>query len=90
MDFESIMKMPVIGQTITSAIEAGNKWGQTYVNDSRWTDDRDKMANNVIYQSTLWSVGNGISNGLLGIAGIPGDVAITLYSQVKLTSALFT
>ncbi len=90
MDFESIMNMPIIGQTITSAIEGGNKWGQTYVNDSRWTDDRDKMANNVIYQSTLWSVGNGISNGLLGIAGIPGDVAITLYSQVKLTSALFT
>jgi uncharacterized protein (DUF697 family) len=90
MDFESIMKMPVIGQTITSAIGGGNKWGQTYVNDSRWTDDRDKMANNVIYQSTLWSVGNGISNGLLGIVGIPGDVAITLYSQVKLTSALFT
>ncbi|MBD2529090.1 hypothetical protein H6G97_05705 [Nostoc flagelliforme FACHB-838] len=35
-------------------------------------------------------MGNGISNGLLGIAGIPSDVVITLYSQVKLTSALFT
>jgi uncharacterized protein (DUF697 family) len=90
MDFESIMKMPVIGQTISSAIEGGNKWGQTYVNDSRWTGDRDKMANNVIYQSTLWSVSGGIGSGLVGIAGIPFDVTSTLYSQVKLASTLFT
>ncbi|MEH2291529.1 hypothetical protein [Nostoc sp.] len=45
MDFESIMKMPVIGQTIASAIEAGREWGQTYLNDSRWWGDKDKMAN---------------------------------------------
>ena len=48
------------------------------------------MANHAIYESTLWSVGNDIWNGLLGIAGIPTDIAITLYSQVKLSSTLFT
>ena len=48
------------------------------------------MANHAIYESTLWSIGNGIWNGLLGIARIPTDIAITLYSQVKLSSTLFT
>lgn len=52
------------------------------------------MANRAIYESTLWSVGSGIGsgigNGLLGIAGIPTDVSITLYSQVKLSFTLFT
>lgn len=90
MDFDSIMKMPVIGQTIDRGINGGTEWGQTYLNDPRWLGDKDKMANNVIYQSTLWSVGNGIASGVVGIAGIPLDVATALYSQVKLASALFT
>ncbi|MHC5717925.1 MAG: hypothetical protein ACYTX0_38965 [Nostoc sp.] len=90
MDFDSIMKMPVIGQTIAHGIEGGRDWGQTYLDDSRWCGDKDKMANNVIYQSTLWSVGEGIGSGFIGIAGIPFDVANTLYSQVKLASTLFT
>jgi hypothetical protein len=90
MDFDSIMKMPVIGQTITHAIEGGREWGQTYLDDPRWWDDKDKMANNAIYQSTLWSVGTGVGTGFAGLAGIPADVVSTLYSQVKLASALFT
>ncbi len=90
MDFDSIMKMPVIKETIAHAMEGGREWGQTYLNDSRWWGNKDKMANNVIYQSTLWSVGEGIGSGLVGLAGIPLDVVSTLYSQVKLASTLFT
>lgn len=90
MDFDSIMKMPAIGQAIAHAIEDGRQWGQTFLSDSHWCNDRDRMANQVIFESTFWSVGNGIGNGLLGIAGIPTDIAITLYSQVKLSSTLFT
>jgi hypothetical protein len=90
MDFDSIMKMPVIGQTIAYAIEDGKQWGQSYANNFYWASNKDDIANQIILESTFWSVGNGIVNGLLGLAGIPTDVAITLYSQVKLTSALFT
>jgi hypothetical protein len=35
------------------------------------------------------SVGNGIASGVVGVAGIPVDVATALYSQVKLASSLF-
>jgi hypothetical protein len=90
MDFESIINMPVIGQIITHAIEGGRDWGQTFLQDSSWGGDRERMANHAIYESTLWSVGNGIGNGFLGIAGIPSEVSIFLYSQVKLASALFS
>ncbi len=90
MDYNSIMEMPVIGQTIDSAIKEGNKWGKTFLNDSCWFGDRERMADHAIYESTLWSVGNGIGNGLIGLAGIPSDVAITLFSQVKLASTLLT
>jgi hypothetical protein len=90
LDLDSIMKMPAIGQVISHAIEEGRLWGETFLSDSSWWDNKDKMANHAIYESTLWSVGNGIWNGLLGIAGIPTDIAITLYSQVKLSSTLFT
>ena len=90
MDYESIIEMPIIGEIISNAIDEGNKWGETFTTDSSWLDNRDRMANHAIYESTLWSVGNGIGNGFLGLAGIPTDIAITLYSQVKLASALFT
>ncbi|NJL65320.1 MAG: hypothetical protein HC903_30505 [Methylacidiphilales bacterium] len=90
MDYESIIKMPVIGQTIDSAIAGGNEWGKTFINDSCWFGDRNRMADHAIYESTFWSVGNGIANGLIGLVGIPSDVAITLYSQIKLASTLFT
>lgn len=89
LDFDSIMNMPAIGQAIAHAIEDERQWGQTFLSDSHWCNDRDRMANQVIFESTLWSVGNGIGNELLGIAGIPNDIAITLYSQVKLSSTLF-
>lgn len=90
MDYESIIEMPIIGEIISNAIDEGYEWGETFTTDSSWLDNRDRMANHAIYESTLWSVGNGIGNGFLGLAGIPTDIAITLYSQVKLASALFT
>lgn len=89
LDFDSIIKMPAIAQVISHAIEEGRLWGETFINDSSWWDNKDRMANYAVYESTLWSVGNGIWSGLLGIARIPTDIAITLYSQVKLSSTLF-
>ncbi|MBE9105428.1 hypothetical protein IQ229_10890 [Nostoc cf. edaphicum LEGE 07299] len=86
MDFGSV---PGIGSIIDKAIKDGREWGQTFLNDSSWHGDKDKMANHAIYESTLWSVGNGIAGGAVGIAGIPFEVAGTLYSQVKLASTLF-
>ncbi|MDJ0619398.1 MAG: EcsC family protein [Calothrix sp. MO_192.B10] len=85
-----LMKMPVIGQAIGAAINDGKKWGQKFLNEQRWSNNWDKMANHAIYESTLWSVGSGIGHGFVGIAGIPSDVSFTLYSQVKLASTLFT
>ncbi|MBD2193939.1 MULTISPECIES: EcsC family protein [Calothrix] len=90
MDLDSIMNMPGIGPIIASAIEDGRKWGKTFIQDSSWKSDKQRMANHAIYESTLWSVGNGIAGGVVGIAGIPIEIATTLYSQVKLASTLFT
>ncbi|MBE9001029.1 hypothetical protein IQ274_23100 [Nostoc sp. LEGE 12447] len=89
MDFESIMNMPFIWQNIVSAIEEGREWGQTFLNDSSWGGDREQMLNHAIYESTLWSVGNGIASGVVGVAGIPFEIVSTLYAQVKLASTLF-
>lgn len=83
------MNMPVIGQTIAYAIEDGRQWGLSFANNFYWVGNRDNIANLMILESTVWSVGNGIVNGLIGLAGIPTDIAITLYSNVKLASALF-
>ncbi|MEH2238375.1 hypothetical protein [Nostoc sp.] len=47
------------------------------------------MVNHAIYESTLWSVGNGIASGVVGVAGIPFEIVSTLYAQVKLASTLF-
>ncbi|MBW4563186.1 MAG: EcsC family protein [Mojavia pulchra JT2-VF2] len=90
MDFDSLMQMPVIGETIAYAIEDGRQWGQSFANNFYWAGNKDNIANLMILESTVWSVGNGILNGVLGFAGIPTEIAITLYSQVKLASALFT
>lgn len=90
MDLHSIIEMPVIKDIINHAIEGGREWAQSFLNDSSWKGDKERMANHAIYESTLWSIGNGIGNGLLGIAGIPSEISIFLYSQVKLASALFT
>ncbi|MBG1258670.1 EcsC family protein [Nostoc commune] len=89
MDFESIMNMPVIGQIIANAIEDGRQWGQSFANNFYWVGNRDNIANLMILESTAWSVGNGILSGLIGLAGIPTDIAITLYSNIRLASALF-
>ena len=90
MNYESIMKLPIIGQIIVNGIEDGRKWGQSYLEDSRWCGVQDKMANHAIYESVIWSVGEGVASGIVGVAGITLDVVSTLYSQVKLTSTLFT
>jgi uncharacterized protein (DUF697 family) len=89
MDFESIMEMPVIEQTIAHAIEDGRQWGLCFANNFYWVGNKDNIANLMILESTIWSVGNGLLSGLVGLAGIPTDIAITLYSNVKLASALF-
>ncbi|MBN3897523.1 MAG: hypothetical protein HWQ41_20295 [Nostoc sp. NOS(2021)] len=90
MDFESIMNMPFIWQNIVSAIEEGREWGQTFLNDSSWGGDKEQMLNHAIYELTLWSMGNGIASGVVGVAGIPFEIVSTLYAQVKLASTLFT
>ena len=89
MDFESIMNMPAIGQAIAYAIEDGRQWGLSFANNFYWIGNRDNIANLMILESTAWSVGNGILSGFIGVAGIPTDITITLYSSVKLASALF-
>ncbi|MEH2278083.1 MAG: hypothetical protein V7K40_25690 [Nostoc sp.] len=35
MDFESIINMPVIGQTIAYAIEDGRQWGLSFANNAK-------------------------------------------------------
>ncbi len=89
MSLESLIELPIIKQAITGAVADGRTWGQAFLNDSNWQGDRDRMAEHAIYESTLWSLGNGIGNSILGFVGIPSDLAVTLYSQVKLSSALF-
>ncbi|MBG1244189.1 hypothetical protein [Nostoc sp. NZL] len=89
MDFESIMNMPAIGQAIAYAIEDGRQWGLSFANNFYWVGNRDNIANLMILESTAWSVGNGIFSGFIGLAGIPTDITITLYSSLRLASALF-
>jgi hypothetical protein len=90
MDFANLTKLPAIGQAILRAIDEGRQWGLTFTSDPQWQGDRDKMAAHAINESTLWSVGHGLWNGLLGIAGIPADLLISFYSQIKLSAALLT
>jgi uncharacterized protein (DUF697 family) len=90
MDFHSIINLAGIGPNTITAIEDGREWGNTFLRDQRWEDNKDRMANHAIYESTLWSIGNGIIGGFIGVVGLPFEVATSLYSQVKLTSALFT
>ncbi len=65
------------------------QWGLCFANNFYWVGNRDNIANLMMLESTAWSVGNGIFNGFIGLAGIPADIRITLYSNVKLASALF-
>ncbi|MEH2420871.1 MAG: hypothetical protein V7K48_07945 [Nostoc sp.] len=48
MDFESIMKMPVIGQTIAYAIEDVRQWGLSFANNFYWVGNKDNIANLMI------------------------------------------
>ncbi|MGF1933792.1 MAG: hypothetical protein RM347_005255 [Nostoc sp. ChiQUE02] len=89
MDFESIINMPAIGQAIAYAIKDGRQWGLSFANNFYWVGNRDNIANLMILESTAWSVGNGIFSGFIGLAGIPTEITITLYSNIKLASALF-
>ena len=90
MDVNAIMDLPGIGDTIASAIHSGSEWGKEFLHDPQWQGDKNRMANHIIYESTMWSIGTGVTTGLGGLAGIPADVAFTLYSQVKLAATLFT
>lgn len=90
MDINAIMDLPAIGTTIADAIHSGSEWGEKFLYDPQWQKDKNRMANHVIYESTMWSIGTGVTTGIGGLAGIPADVAFTLYSQVKLAATLFT
>ncbi|WP_298976022.1 hypothetical protein [uncultured Thermosynechococcus sp.] len=72
------------------AIKEGRQWGSRFLRDPRWGGDRDRMAKHAIYEATLWSVGSGVATGVIGLAGVPLDVAYFYHAQVKLAAALFT
>ncbi len=48
------------------------------------------MANHAIYVASMWSLGAGVATGAIGLVGVPVDLVNALYSQIKLSSALFT
>jgi len=93
MDFNAIMELPAIKNTIAHAIHSGSAWGEEFLIDPKWQGNKDRMAHHAIYESTLWSVGTGAATGLGGalfmVVGVPTDVSVTLYSQVKLAATLF-
>ncbi|BAZ39239.1 hypothetical protein NIES4101_51910 [Calothrix sp. NIES-4101] len=90
MNSDSGIKLQVIRQTVTLAIEDGREWGQRFLNDSSWRGDKKKMAKHAISESKFCSLRKGISSKLAAMAGISSEVAMSLYSQVKLASTLFT
>ena len=90
MEFDLIIRLPAIAQTIAVAIEHGREWGQRFLNDSSWRGNKKKMAKYAIKESTRWTVWNGFTCGLLGIAEIPSQVGVAIYSQIKLAATLFT
>lgn len=83
-------EIPGLVDVFSGAIKDGRNWGSEFLDDPQWGGDHEKMANHAIYESTMWSIGAGVATGLVGIAGIPVDLVNCLYSQVKLSSALFT
>ncbi|MDM7326770.1 MAG: hypothetical protein P3X23_006615 [Thermosynechococcus sp. Uc] len=72
------------------AIEEGRQWGYQFLRDPRWEGDRDRMTNHAINEATLWSLGCGVATGVIGLAGVPLDVAYFYHAQTKLAAALFT
>jgi hypothetical protein len=57
MDFNAIMELPAIRNTIAHAIHSGSAWGEEFLSDPKWQGNKDRMAHHAIYESTLWSVG---------------------------------
>lgn len=93
MGFDSnawFMETAWFRETVARAVEAGRVWGNSFINDPKWQGDRNRMANHAIYESTMWSLGAGVATGAVGWFGVPVDLVNALYSQVKLSSALFT
>jgi hypothetical protein len=86
MEFDLIIRLPAIAQTIAVAIEHGREWGQRFLNDSSWRGNKKKMAKYAIDESARWTMWKGI----MGVTGIPSQVAVTIYSQIKLAATLFT
>lgn len=90
MNFDSGVRLHVVGQTVSLAIEHGREWGQLFLNDISWKGDKKKMAKHAISESVFFSLRKGISNGLPVMPEVPSEAVVSLYSQVKLASTLFT
>jgi hypothetical protein len=86
MEFDLIIRLPAVAQTIAVAIEHGREWGQRFLNDSSWRGNKKKMAKYAIGESARWATWKGI----MGVTGIPSQVAVAIYSQIKLAATLFT
>jgi hypothetical protein len=86
MEFDLIIRLPAIAQTIAVAIEHGREWGQRFLNDSSWRGNKKKMAKYAIGESARWATWKGI----MGVTGIPSQLAVAIYSQIKLAATLFT
>lgn len=91
MGFEfDASKIPLLINIIERAIQDGREWGLQLLDEAQDKRDKRKISTNAIHVSTLWSIGTGIVTGFAGIFGIPADVVDAVYSQVKLSSTLFT
>lgn len=97
MDFESLVKHPVVGQTIIAAIEDGREWGQRFLHDPSWRNHKSKMAKYAIYESnrTILPHKQGTGETLLvqetfSYPEISLELHTNLYSQIKLAATLFT
>ncbi|PAX59982.1 hypothetical protein [Brunnivagina elsteri] len=90
MNINSGIRLQVIGQTVTLAIEDGREWGQRFLDDSSWRGDKKKMAKHAARESTFASRRKSINRRLSATGGMSSEVAMSLYSQVKLASTLFT
>lgn len=83
-------KVPFLIELMVKAIQDGREWGLDLLNESKQKHDRKKIAVHAINMSTLRSIGTGIASGIAGLLALPVDLVDTVYSQVKLSAALFT
>jgi hypothetical protein len=90
MNIDSGIRLQAIGQTVASAIEHGRDWGERFLNDSSWKGDKKKMAKHAVSESTFASLRKNINSRVSATAEISSEVTMSLYSQVKLASTLFT